>query len=255
MRACKLYAIPEILLLSRHMPFGILLRIGFTCRTGVNRATDPFACASTYTSDTYVSVMFYKFTSASGLPDSVNTSSTTTTFMVQGTEGYYIEANGPVVRRSDGDPEWSTTSLTTTDTRSINGQTGTGTSNLPTSTSEPASPGGGLSVGASAGIGVGVAIGCIIFISCIVAAYIIGKRRRKAAAQGPDGPKSPPYRDGIPVQGQSTELTGSEYKPRELPGGGHQQVPEMDGHGHRSEMDANNHPIELQASEGHGLCR
>lgn len=174
--------------------------------------------------------------------------------MVQETEGFYVEAYGPVVRRADGDPEWSTTTSTATDTTGREGQTGTAsstsTTTLPTSTSEPTSS--GLSVGASAGIGVGVAIGCIIFISCIVAAYIIGKRRRKAAAQGPQGPESHLYRDGIPVAGQSAELTGSEYKPWELPGGGYQQVPEMDGHGRRSEMDANNHPIELQASEGYG---
>lgn len=200
--------------------------------------------------------MYYKFTSASGSPESVNTSSTTTTFMVQETEGFYVEAYGPVVRRSDGDPEWSTTSSTTTDTTSSGEQTGTAStttaSTLPTSTSEPASS--GLSVGASAGIGVGVAVGCIIFISCIVAAYVIGKRRRKAAAQGPDGPESHPYSHGIPVPGQSAELTGSEYKPWELSGGGYQQVPEIDSHGHslRSEMDANNHPIELQATEGRG---
>lgn len=203
--------------------------------------------------------MYYKFTSESGSPESVSTISTTTTFMVQETGGYYVEAYGPVVRRSDGDPEWSTTSSTATDTTSSDEQTGnasgTSASALPTSTSEAANSGGGLSVGASAGIGVGVAVGCIIFISCIVAAYIIGKRRRKAAAQWPDGPESPPHRDGIPVAGQSAELTGSEYKPWELPGGGYQQVPEMDGNGYRSEMDASHRPIELQASEGHGRYR
>lgn len=198
--------------------------------------------------------MFYKFTSASGSPDVVNTSSTTTTFMVGETDGFYVEAYGPVVRRAEGDPEWSTTTSTATDTTNIDEQTSsTSTSVLPTSTSssDTASSGGGLSVGASAGIGVGVAIGFIIFISCIVAAYIIGKRRR-AAAQGLDGPETPPHRDGIPVQNQTVELSGSVYKPWELPGG-YQYVPEMDGHGYRSEKDANNHPIELQASEGqHG---
>lgn len=207
--------------------------------------------------------MYYKFTSASGSPQFVNTSSSTTTFMVQGTGGRYIEAYGPVVRRSDGDPEWSTASSTTTDTRSSDEQTGTtrstSTSTLPTSTSGPATSDGGLSVGASVGIGVGVAIGCIIFISCIVAAYIIGKRRRKAAAQGPDGLESHPYRDGIRVQGQgqSAPLACSKYKPWpcELPRGGSRQMPEMDGHGHRSELDANNHPLELLASEGHGRYR
>lgn len=199
--------------------------------------------------------MFYKFTSASDSPQSVNTSSTTTTFMVQETEGFYAEAYGPVVRRADGDPEWSSTTSTATDTTDSGGQTGTvgttSTSSLPSSASDTASSGGGLSVGATVGIGVGVAIGCILFICCIAAAYIIGKRRR-AAAQGPDGPGGPPHRGGIPVPGQSAELTGSEYKPWELPGGGYQQVPEMDGRGYRSEMDANNRPIELQASEGHG---
>ncbi|KAI7783825.1 hypothetical protein LA080_011298 [Diaporthe eres] len=203
--------------------------------------------------------MYYKFTSASGSPESVNTSSSTTTFMVQGTEGYYVEAYGPVVRRSNGDPEWSATISTTTDTRSSGEQTGTtsstSTSTLPTSISAPASSGGDLSVGASAGIGVGVAIGCIIFISCIVAAYMIGKRRRKAATQGPDGPKGPPYRDGIRVKGHPAPLTGSEYQPWELPGSGYQRMPEMGSHGHRNEMDANNQPIELQACEGHGRYR
>ncbi|KAH8774639.1 hypothetical protein F5883DRAFT_712160 [Diaporthe sp. PMI_573] len=201
--------------------------------------------------------MFYKFTSASGSPDVVNTSSTTTTFMVGATDGFYVEAYGPVVRRADGDPEWSTTTSTATDTTNSDEQTGAASSTsasvlpTPTSSSEPASSGGGLSTGASAGIGVGVAIGCIIFISCIVAAYVIGKRRR-AAAQAPDGPETPPHRDAIPVPNQTVELSGSGYKPWELPGG-YQHVPEMDGHGYRSEMDANNHPIELQASEGqHG---
>lgn len=181
--------------------------------------------------------MYYKYTSASGSPESVNTSSTTTTFMVQETEGFYVEAYGPVVRRSEGDPEWSTTSSTSTDTTNSDEQTGaassTTASTLPTPTSEPASS--GLSVGASAGIGVGVAVGCIIFISCIVAAYVIGKRRRKTAAQGPDGPESHPYSHGIPVPGQSAELTGSEYKPWELPGDGYQQVPEIDSHGQPEE--------------------
>lgn len=206
--------------------------------------------------------MYYKFTSAPDSPKSVNTSSSTTTFMVQETEGRYIEAYGPVVRRSDGDPEWSTTSSTTTDMRSIDEQTGTtsstSTSTLPTSTSESTSSGGGLSVGASVGIGVGVAIGCIIFISCIVAAYIIGKRRRKAATQGLDRPETHPYRDGIRVQGQSAPLAYSKNEPWpcELPRGGSQQMPEMDGRGHRSELDANSHPLELQApSEGHGRYR
>lgn len=179
--------------------------------------------------------------------------------MVDATVGYNVEAYGPVVRRSDGDPEWSSSSSTTaTDSTTSDGQTGTGsstsTSDVASSTSSSGSGGsdGGLSVGASAGIGVGVAVGCIIFISCIVAAYIIGKRRRAAAAQGPDGPESPPHRDGIPVANQTVELTGTEYKPWELPGG-YQQVPEMDGHGYRSEMDGNNnHPIELQGSERHG---
>lgn len=198
-------------------------------------------------------------TSASGSPESVNTSSSTTTMLVQKTERRYVEAYGPVVRRSEGDPEWSTTSLTALDTRSSDEQTGTtssiGTSTLPTSTSEPASSGGGLSVGASVGIGMGVAIGCIIFICCIVAAYIIGKRRRKAAAQGPDSPGKPCYRDAIRSQSQSAELTGFENNPWELPGDARQQMPEMDGHGHRSEMSAINHPIELQASEGHGRYR
>lgn len=150
--------------------------------------------------------MYYKFISAFDSPKSVNTSSKTTTFMVQETGGYYVEAYGPVVRRSDGDPEWSTRNSTATDTTSS-----TSTRTLPTSTSEPASSEGGLSVGASAGIGVGVAIGFIIFISCTAAAYIIGKRRRKAAAQGPDGLENPPYRNSIPASGQLAEPTGSEY--------------------------------------------
>lgn len=81
---------------------------------------------------------------------------------------------------------------------------------------------------------------------------MIGKRRRKSAAQGPDGPESHLYRNDIPVAGQSAGLNGSEYKPWELPSGSYQQVPEMDGHGCRSEMDAINHPVELQAYEGHG---
>lgn len=190
--------------------------------------------------------MYYKFTSAFDSPKSVNTSSKTTTFMVQETGGYYVEACGPVVRRSDGDPEWSTRNSTATDTMSS-----TSTRTLPTSTSEPASSDGGLSVGASAGIGVGVAIGFIIFTSCTAPAYIIGKRRRKAAAQGPDGPGNPPYRNSIPASGQLAEPTGSEYKPWELPGSGYQLL-EMDVHGHRSKTDANNRPIELQASEGQG---
>ncbi|KAK7700276.1 hypothetical protein SLS64_011089 [Diaporthe eres] len=216
-------------------------------------------------------------------------------FNYDGNSDNYVEAYGLIVRRSDGDPEWSTSSSTTAGTRSSDEQTGTtssdeqagttsstSTSTLANSTSEPASSGGGLSPGASAGIGVGVAIGCIIFISCIVAAYVIGKRRRKNAAQGPDGPEDPTREGGIPVQYQSAALTGSEYKPWEQPGGGYQQAPEMDGHGYsremdgngytremdgngytremdgdgfRREMDANNHPIELQASEGHGQYR
>lgn len=173
--------------------------------------------------------------------------------MVGETDEFYVEAYGPVVRRAEGDPEWSTTTSTTTDTTNGEEQTGTAsstsTSDLPTSTSssEAASSGGGLSVGASAGIGVGVAIGCIIFISCIVAAYAIGKRKR-AVANGLDGSENPAHREGIPVQNQTVELGGSGYKPWELPSG-YQHVPEMDGHGYRSEMDANNHPIELQASE------
>jgi hypothetical protein len=216
--------------------------------------------------------MYYKFTSASGSPDIVNTSSTTTTFMVGKTDGFNVEAYGPVVRRADGDPEWSSkassaTGTTTSHEQSGGSATSSTTSAAPTSTSssEPASSGGGgLSVGASAGIGVGVAIGCIIFISCIVAAYVIGKRRRAAATatQGPgkDGPETPPYyRDGIPVENQTVELSGSGHKPWELPGAGYQHVPEMDGHVYRSEMDANNHPIELQASEAqqqqHGWSR
>lgn len=201
--------------------------------------------------------------------------SSTITFLAQATDNY-VEAYGIIVRRSNGDPEWSTTSSTTAGTRSSDEQTGTtsstSTSTLATSASEPASSGGGLSPGASAGIGVGVAIGCIIFISCIVAAYLIGKRRRKNATQGPDSPEDPPREDGIPVQDQSAPLTGSECKPWEQPVGGYQQAPETDGHGYREmdgheytremdgqgyrrEMDANSHPIELQASEGHGQYR
>ncbi|KAL1854923.1 hypothetical protein Daus18300_011243 [Diaporthe australafricana] len=234
---------------------------GYTCRTGIDRATDPFACASTYASDTYVSVEYYKFTSASDSPESVNTTSKTTTFMIEAL-GAYVEAYGPVVRRSAGDPEWSsTTASTTTDsTTSSSDQSGTasnsGTSTAAsaTSSSGAGSSGGGLSVGASAGIGVGVGLGCIIFIACIAAAYIIGKRKR-AAAKEPDGPETPPYREGVPAPGQTAELTSSDFKPWELPGAGYQQVPEMDGHEHRSEMAANSPPIELQASQGHGVYR
>ncbi|KAJ0114299.1 hypothetical protein J7T55_010688 [Diaporthe amygdali] len=229
---------------------------GFTCRTGIDRATDPFACASTYASDTYVSVNYYKFTSASDSPESVNTTSETTTFFVEAS-GAYVEAYGPVVRRSEGDPEWSTTTSTSTGSTSSTEQSGTvsgtSTSSIASATSSSGSnsntsSGSGLSVGASAGIGVGVAVGCIIFISCIVAAYIIGKRRR-AAAQGPDGPQSPPYRGGVPVPGQTAELTSTEFKPWELPNG-YQQVAEMDSHDQRSEMAAHSPPIELQASQG-----
>lgn len=104
--------------------------------------------------------------------------------MVQETEGFYVEAYGPVVRRSDGDPEWSSTTSTATDTTGSDAQTGTSgttsTSSLPSSTSDTASSGGGLSVGATVGIGVGVAIGCIIFICCIAAAYIMNLDIRKA---------------------------------------------------------------------------
>ncbi|KAI3391500.1 hypothetical protein diail_7227, partial [Diaporthe ilicicola] len=99
-------------------------------------------------------VIYYNFTSASGSPDVVNTSSTITTFIVGATNGFNVEAYGPVVRRADGDPEWSSTTSSTADSTNSNGQTGsassTGTSQaiLPdsSSSSEPASSGGGLSI-------------------------------------------------------------------------------------------------------------
>lgn len=338
MLPCKLYAIWEILLLSRNMPFRIHFRLwgwygnkyytgnmlsnvshsrcwpeegdlsatetlvtwrkedadfvwsGYVCRFGIDRNADPFACASTYSSNTYLSISEFRSTTASSSPYTLVTTSRTVTFLAR--TDNYVEAYGVIVRRAAGDPEWSSTSSTTASTASSAEQTGTtssdeqtgttsstSTSTLATSASEAASSGGGLSAGASAGIGVGVAIGCIIFISCIVAAYIIGKRRRKNAKQGPDGAEDPPREDGILVQEQSAPLTVSEYKPWEQPGGGYQQGPEMDGHGYtremdgqgytremdgdgytrevdghgyRREMDANNHPIELQGSEGHG---
>ncbi|KAI3397117.1 hypothetical protein diail_11178 [Diaporthe ilicicola] len=175
--------------------------------------------------------------------------------------GAYVEAYGPIVRRSEGDPEWSPITSTAIDSASSNGKSGTASS---TGASSPASAtsssgsgstagsDGGLSVGASAGIGVGVALGCIFFISCIAAAYIIGRRRRAATAKGPDGPQSLPYRDGVPAPGQTAELNATNFKPWELPGGGYQQVAEMESHEQRSEMAVHSPPIELQAPQGYG---
>ncbi|KUI57872.1 hypothetical protein VP1G_05158 [Cytospora mali] len=241
--------------------------VGYTCRVGVaNRDTDPFACASTYTSNTYLTAEYFQMLSDSA-GGSTNTSTTTSTFYLASDSGFYVEAYGPIVRRSAGDPEWSSTSGSGTGAGTATSSTGQGSSAGSAATAGEASstatasaqPESGLSVGASAGIGVGVGLGCIIFIGCIAAAYIIGKKKRRSQ-QKPESPDIPLYRDGVPVEGQVAELN-SGWKPWELQGNGYQAVEmdgrghmvEMDGQGHRIEMDDTSPPAELQgqASSGH----
>lgn len=233
--------------------------VGYACRTGIDRDTDPFACASTFTSNTYLSVEYYKFTSETGgSTTAVNATSMATTVYLASASGFYVEAYGPIVRRSAGDPEWSSGTASATDSssststsRSGTGQSGAGAAATSTS-GKSAQSGGGLSAGASAGIGVGVGLGCILFIGCIAAAYITGRRRRRskqeAAAQGPAGAV---YKSGIPVEDQVAELNSGWGSGRRQPDG--YQAVEMDGRGHRSELDSNEPLFELpgQADSGH----
>ena len=235
---------------------------GYTCRTGIDRDTDPFACASTYTSNTYLTFEFYQFTSQTGgTATTVTTSSELTTVYVASDSGYNVEAYGMIVRRSAGDPEWSTsgsvTSATASTAQSTAGSVASSTTLFASSTTSASGSGGGsgsssgLSAGASAGIGVGVGLGCIIIIGAIVAAYIVGRRKRKsqqAAAQG-QGPSASPYADAIPAEGQVAELN-SGWKPygdfR-----AHNAATEMEAQGQsRSELGGASPPVELPAYHG-----
>lgn len=231
---------------------------GFTCRADYTRDTDPFACASYYTADTYLSAEYYRLTSETGgsTTGPATAESTTTTWYLDGSVGYYVEAYGPIVRRSAGDPEWSSggSGTGTADSGSAAAVASTGAGSAATGGAASTGAGGGgsggaaqtgsgLSVGASAGIGVGVGLGCIVFFGCIAAAYIIGKRRRKAQ-RVESAPDVPPYRDGVPVIAQVAEMSAG-WRPGELQGKDYQQVMEMDGQGHRSELGSVGLPVEL----------
>ncbi|ROW01431.1 hypothetical protein VPNG_07606 [Cytospora leucostoma] len=241
---------------------------GYECRSGVDRDTDPFACASTFTSNTYLTVEYYKFTSetgGTGTAVSTSTSSALVTEYIASSLGYNVEAYGPIVRRSAGDPEWSTgasVGAAPSGTGQLLGTTAAsvttpGSAAAATTTSQSGGGGGGLSVGASAGIGVGVGVGCVIFIGSVAAAYVIGKRRResreKAGALGDGdgdggGDRGAPayYRDGVPAPGQAAELN-SGWKPAELPhhGSQAQAAVEVDGRGYRSELPEASPLVEL----------
>lgn len=157
--------------------------------------------------------------SASG---SVRTTSKLTTFYAASTAGFYVEAYGPILRRSGGDPAWgSATSSTSSDVSTHP----TGTTALPTATTATtattaaeagtpatsAEPDGGLSAGAKAGIGVGAALGAVILVGCVAAAYMVGKKRRRAeagaaVAAGPaSGPAGAKY-SARPAPGQAAEM-------------------------------------------------
>lgn len=240
--------------------------VGYVCRADYNRDTDPFACASFFTSNTYLAVEFYQFTSQTdaSTTGTVSTISKSTTWYLDGTIGYNVEAYGPIVRRSAGDPEWSGSSSSTSSgsgstsiSSTSSGSTGTAsatTGSARASAAAGGSSGSGLSVGASVGIGVGVGLGCIVFIGCIAAAYIIGRRRRRDAQRGEQGGDGEGddkaggqtlYRGGVPVEGQVAELN-SGWRPWELQAAGdYSQVPEMDGRGHRSELGSASLPVEL----------
>ncbi|ROW00364.1 hypothetical protein VMCG_07243 [Cytospora schulzeri] len=240
--------------------------VGYYCRDDFNRDTDPFACASSFYSDTYFSAMFYHFTSETGVSTTgpVSTLSHTTTWFINASSSpaFYVEAYGPIVRRSAGDPEWGTTA--TSDPGSAAGGAGTATATAATSAGSGgltgaesggggggSSTGSGLSVGASVGIGVGVGLGCIVFIGCIAAAYIIGRRRRRGALKEEAALKSSdvtPYGDAVPVEGQVAELN-SGWRPWELQAKEYRQVVEMDGQGHRSELGSNSAPVELPGED------
>ncbi|KAK7744854.1 hypothetical protein SLS53_003087 [Cytospora paraplurivora] len=224
---------------------------GYTCRSGIDRDTDPFACASTFTSNTYLTVEYYKFTSQTGGSQTVvSTSSALVTEYIASTLGYNVEAYGPIVRRSAGDPDWSTTASIGT------APSGTGQLSTTASVTTPGSAattsasgggggggGGGLSVGASAGIGVGVGVGCVVFMGSVAAAYIIGKRRRRSREKAGALEDTPAYRDGIPAPGQAAELN-SGWKPAELPHFSQAAV-EVDGQGYRGELPEASPLVEL----------
>lgn len=181
---------------------------------------------------------------------SIRTTSELTTFYADGTAGYYVEAYGPIVRRSDGDPEWSSatgsssapSSSDASSTRPTSGTTAAAAaSTTESATNSAQSNGGGLSTGAKAGIGVGVALGAIVLIGCVVAAYMIGKKRRREAAAAAPGPGPDVRTYGKPAPGQAAEMPDSAW------GGSYYARQEL-GEGRpglMSEMESREQPAEL----------
>lgn len=175
---------------------------------------------------------------------SIKTTSTLTTFYAASSAGFYVEAYGPIVRRSNGDPEWSP-AASSTDTSTHATTTAAPTS---ASTSDAASTAagsssgtqsdGGLSTGAKVGIGVGVSLGALILIGCVATAYIIGRRRRAqaAAAAAAGGPGSHVPLHGKPAPGQAAEMDSAWAGPPRQ---------ELEGQRFLSEMGPSGRPAEL----------
>ncbi|KAH8658456.1 hypothetical protein BX600DRAFT_514950 [Xylariales sp. PMI_506] len=165
---------------------------GYTCRKG-RSSTDPNACQSVMQADSSFTIGKYIFT------NSTTYSTTITQFYASGNSIY---ANGIVLRRGSDDPTWpgigdatTTTTLASQDTPSPSTGTGVPTQTGSASSDDTSSPPDDLSTGSKVGIGIGVAFGAILVIGILLAAVLIGRRRRRLAnaAAYPLPPHDPLY--------------------------------------------------------------
>jgi hypothetical protein len=155
------------------------------------------------------------------------------------TAGDLVFAKGVVVRRASDDPAWSASgSTTSTTTTAQPSSSGGSSSSAPTGTDSGSRTDSGLSTGAKAGIGVGVALGVLIIMGAILAAFLIGRRRRRAA-QAEAAPGYPVQQYGDPYT-QSGEPGTTENK------GDYMAVPpaELEEQRTTSELNAHHEPSE-----------
>ncbi|KAH8891510.1 hypothetical protein GQ53DRAFT_147921 [Thozetella sp. PMI_491] len=217
---------------------------GYTCHTGVDRSGDPFGCTKPITQNTFISLTYYGYhesvvtnTGPDGSVDTTTMTSTTVspTVVTRTANDVQIEAYGPIVRRSDGDPEWDNASGGSSSSVHSGSSSGSNTSGgaQSTETGQGSQEAGGLSGGAKAGIGIGVAVGVLLILGALFVAYRIRQRRQRRGME--DGT----YKPQQPPPPQYAEMMDSMH---------HAELPDP----HKTpELNAMGRPVEMRADGRH----
>jgi hypothetical protein len=198
----------------------------YQCRLG-RTSTDPAACGSTMQTDSSFSISQY-------ISQDSGVASTSITQFYQA--GNIIFASGVVVRRASNDPAWPIGGTTTISTPTTPQSTNSGSSPTQTGANNGTDTDSGLSTGAKAGIGIGVSLGALLIFGIIVAAFLVSRRKRRAAQADAQQPV-PQYAEPDSHPGDQGAWGNK---------GGYREVPlaELEEQRRHSELNAHHEPRE-----------